>query len=117
MTFPNIPPKGINPIDGLDREQVALLLLASIALEELGLSHLINAEAEKLQGAVGTLVDDEGRLVNPNIKAGSLEDLLDANLVAGRMLRTIIKKEMLLQFKFENVMDFLATTSSEPDHS
>ncbi|MGG3467660.1 hypothetical protein ABES02_09285 [Neobacillus pocheonensis] len=60
MSFPNTPPEGINPIEGLDSEQVALLLLVSIAFEELGLAHLINTEAEKLQGAIGTLVDADG---------------------------------------------------------
>ncbi len=108
MTFPNIPANGINPIDGLDSEQVALLLLASIAFEELGLAHLINAEAEKVQGALGTLVDDGGTQINPNIVAGSLAELLQVNREVERMLKTIIKKEMLLQFKFENILDFLS---------
>ena len=112
MTFPNIP--DINPIDGLDEEQVALLLLASIAFEELGLAHLINSEAEKLQGAIGTLVDDHGKLVNPKIKADSLQELLKVNKSVEKMLQAIIKKEMLLQFKFENVLEFLEQID---DHS
>jgi hypothetical protein len=106
MSFPNIP-EDINPIEGLDSEQVALLLLASIAHEELALAHLINTEAEKLQGAIGTLVDDDGHLVNPDIKAEGLQELLNANKSVEKMLQTIVKKEMLLQFKFENVLDFL----------
>ncbi|MDN3017351.1 hypothetical protein PH210_14220 [Paenibacillus sp. BSR1-1] len=114
MSFPNIP-EDINPIEGLDSEQVALLLLASIAFEELGLAHLINAEAEKLQGVIGTLVDDDGDLINSDIKAESLEELLDANKSVERMLQTIVKKEMLLQFKFENVLDFLNQIDSSSD--
>ncbi|MFE4427359.1 hypothetical protein ACFRH9_09695, partial [Peribacillus butanolivorans] len=112
MTFPNTPPEGINPIEGLDSVQIALLLLASIAFEELGLAHVINAEAEKLQGAIGTLVDSNDELVNPLIRAGSLAELLAANREAEKMLRTIIKKEMLLQFKFENILEFLSTSTS-----
>ncbi|MFF5400325.1 hypothetical protein ACFY5J_24075 [Peribacillus butanolivorans] len=112
MSFPNIPPEGINPIDGLDSEQVALLLLVSIAFEELGLAHIINAEAEKLQGAIGTLVDANGDPINPFIQAGSLAELLAANREVEKMLRTIIKKEMLLQFKFENILEFLSTSTS-----
>jgi hypothetical protein len=108
MSFPNIPPGGINPIQGLDSNQVALLLLASIAFEELGLAHLINVEAEKLQGAIGTLVNESGQPVNPDIRAKSLAELLAANRQAEKMLRTIIKKEMLLQFKFENILEFLS---------
>ncbi|MFD4820718.1 proprotein convertase P-domain-containing protein [Peribacillus butanolivorans] len=109
MSFPNTPPEGINPIEGLDAGQIALLLLASIAFEELGLAHVINAEAEKLQGAIGTLVDANGDPINPFIQAGSLAELLATNREVEKMLRTVIKKEMLLEFKFENVLDLLAT--------
>ncbi|MFJ8247739.1 hypothetical protein ACIQ4Z_19790 [Peribacillus asahii] len=114
MTFPNIP--DINPIDGLDAQQVALLLLASIAFEELGLAHLINSEAEKLQGAIGTLVDDNDNLVNPDIKAESLQELLKVNKSVEKTLQSIIKKEMLLQFKFENVLDFLNQVDNNAPH-
>ncbi|MFD4820909.1 hypothetical protein [Peribacillus butanolivorans] len=109
MTFPNTPPEGINPIEGLDAGQIALLLLASIAFEELGLAHVINAEAEKLQGAIGTLVDENGDPINPLIQAGSLAELLEVNREVEKVLRTVIKKEMLLEFKFENVLDLIAT--------
>ena len=112
MTFPNTPPGGINPIEGLDAEQIALLLLASIAFEELGLAHVINAEAEKLQGAIGTLVHANGDPINPFIQARSLAELLEVNREVEKVLRTVIKKEMLLQFKFENVLEFLSTTTS-----
>ena len=112
MSFPNTPPEGINPIEGLDSNQVALLLLVSIAFEELGLAHLINTEAEKLQGAIGTLVNKNEQLVNPDIKAKSLAELLAANREVEKVLRTIIKKEMLLEFKFENILEFLSTTTT-----
>jgi hypothetical protein len=97
MSYPNIP--DINPIEGLDREQVALLLLASIALEELSLAHIMNAEAEKLQYALGTLLPNQMSIVT------DLDDLLDINRSVERTLRTVIKKEMLLQFKLEDVLD------------
>ncbi|ADC49804.1 hypothetical protein BpOF4_08730 [Alkalihalophilus pseudofirmus OF4] len=97
MSYPNIP--DINSFDGLDREQVALLLLASIALEELSLAHIMNAEAEKLQYALGTLLPGQTPIV------GDFEDLLTINRSVERMLRTVIKKEMLLQFKLEDVID------------
>jgi G3E family GTPase len=126
MTFPNIP-EDINPIEDLDREQVALLLLVSIAFEELGLAHIINAEAEKLQFALGTLNDDKDDKdhkdhehkhhdhkhhdhkhhdhKHPIVK--DLDDLLDINRSVERVLRTVIKKEIILQFKLEDVIDFL----------
>ncbi|ADC50063.1 hypothetical protein BpOF4_10040 [Alkalihalophilus pseudofirmus OF4] len=97
MSMSNIPP--INPIEGLDREQVALLLLASIAFEELSLAHIMNAEGEKLQYALGTLFDDQEPIVT------DLEGLLAVNRSVERTLRTVIKKEMLLQFKLEDIID------------
>ncbi|MBA2873215.1 hypothetical protein HNQ85_003559 [Anoxybacillus calidus] len=99
MTFPNIP-ENINPIEDLDKEQVALLLLASIAFEELGLAHIINAEAEKIQFALGTLNNSDSVVKD-------VVDLLDINRSVERVLRTVIKKEIILQFKLEDVVDFL----------
>ncbi|MCL6586930.1 MAG: hypothetical protein K6T72_10540 [Anoxybacillus sp.] len=99
MSFPNIP-EDINPIEGFDKEQVALFLLASIAFEELALAHVMNAEAEKLQFALGTLDDND-----PVVE--DLDDLLQINRSVERVLRTVVKKEMILQFKLEDVVDFL----------
>ena len=53
MSQANIP--NITPTITINRDDVINLLLASIALEELGLAHIINAEAEKIQYAIGTL--------------------------------------------------------------
>lgn len=46
MSFPNIP-DNISPAIDLPTDQIINLLLASIAFEELGLAHIINAAAEK----------------------------------------------------------------------
>lgn len=105
MSFPNLPEK-VSPIIDLDPEDVALLILASIAFEELALAHIMNAEAEKLQAALGTLHANSGPL------AQTLDDLLNTNGSVERMLRTVIKKEMLLQFKLEDIIDFLPTVTT-----
>jgi len=91
MSMPNIP--NITPNIDLEREDVTNLLLASIGLEEIGLAHIINAEAEKIQ-----------LVVKSNAK---LHDLLKIDHSVERMLRDVIKKEMLLQFKLEDVIDYL----------
>ncbi|ARK32712.1 hypothetical protein [Halalkalibacter krulwichiae] len=109
MGFPNLP-ENFGPINiDLEAEDIAFLLLLSIAFEELSLAHIMNAEGEKLQAALGTLVNDTGALIFPGPLADNLDDLLETNRSVERMLRTIAKKEMLLQWKFEDVIDFLGT--------
>lgn len=98
MGMPNIPNVDAN-ID-IDREDVINLLLASIAFEELGLSHLVNAEAEKIQFVLGTL---EGQVVPDD--PPSIDDLLAINRSVEQTLRSVIKNQMLLQFKLEDVLD------------
>ncbi len=80
------------------REQKEALtdLLESIALEETALAHLINAEAEKLQSIVCLI--KKGEI--------SLERVLELQKGVSKVMRTTIKKEILLQFKLEDVLDF-----------
>lgn len=99
MSFPNIP--NITPTISINRTDVINLLLASIALEELGLAHIINAEAEKLQFVIGTL---GGAHVTP-----SVADLIAIDQSVQTTLKEVIKKEMLLEFKLEEVTHIPAT--------
>ena len=104
MSFPNIPDVEAN-ID-ITIEDSVNLLLASIAFEELGLAHIINAEAEKIQFVLGTLDC-------PTLKtAPTIKDLLDIDQSVNRTLRNVIKKEMLLQFKLEDTISITTTSSS-----
>lgn len=50
MSQANIP--NITPSITISRDDALNLLLASIAIEELGMGHVINAEAEKIQYAL-----------------------------------------------------------------
>ncbi|MDT9027822.1 hypothetical protein [Rossellomorea yichunensis] len=103
MSQASIP--NITPIINLTIGQTVPLLLSSIALEELALAHLINAEAEKIQFVLGTLEGTQ-HLCSDHI---SLKDLLKVNHSVQRTLQGAIKKEMLLQFKLENILDTLVT--------
>lgn len=104
MSFPNIP--DVSPDINLDINDVISLLLASIAFEELGLAHIINAEAEKIQSVLGTLCGQTP--ANPTIS-----DLVAIDNSVGRTLRNVIKKEMLLDFKFENILTLSASRATK----
>ncbi|WP_280769469.1 hypothetical protein [Salipaludibacillus daqingensis] len=110
MSLPNLPE--ITPIEGLDAEQTALLLLASIASEEISIAHILNAEGEKIQAALGTLELPDGNILGPFVE--DLPGLLDINTNINRTLRTLVKKEMLLQFKLEDTLDFIGTLPPGP---
>lgn len=102
MSQANIP--NITPSISVTIGQTVPLLLSSIALEELALAHIMNAEAEKIQFVLGTLTPTTSTLEPPEV---SISNLLDVNLSVRRTLQDVIKKEMLLQFKFENVLDLV----------
>lgn len=99
MSFPNIP--NITPSISISRGDVINLLLASIALEELGLAHIVNAEAEKIQFVVGTLSGPHG--------TPSIADLIAIDQSVQTTLKDVIKKEMLLEFKLDEVLTIPVT--------
>lgn len=99
MGMPNIP--DIKPKIDITFDETIKLLLASIALEELSLAHIMNAEAEKIQEIVKC----------PS--GNKLEDLLKINKSVERVLRDVIKKEMLLEFKFENILELMETRKKD----
>ncbi|WP_144509082.1 hypothetical protein [Bacillus mycoides] len=99
MSQANIP--NITPTISITAGQTVPLILASIALEELALAHIINSEAEKIQFLLGTL--DTGVTPPPVTLSG----LLTLNNSVQQTLQTAIKQEMLLQFKLENVLDLV----------
>lgn len=98
--MPNIP--NIKPEINIDKDEVVNLLLASIGLEELGLAHIINAEGEKMQKALKALDSNDFCGMDKDV----VNDLLKLNDSVNKTLREITKKEILLQYKFENVLEF-----------
>lgn len=105
LSFPNIP--NITPTISLSVGQTVPLLLASIAFEELALAHIMNAEAEKLQFVLGTITPAPTTALTET--SVSISNLLDIDSSVQRTLRDVIKKEMLLEFKFENILDLIAS--------
>ncbi|MEI5906923.1 hypothetical protein WAK64_07610 [Bacillus spongiae] len=98
MGQPNFPDE-FNPLPVLDKNQTLLFLLATVGQEELALAHIMNAEGEKIQAAVAAFNDD----------CLTIEDLLEVNNNVNQTLKHVIKKEMLLQFKVENVLELFET--------
>lgn len=97
MSQPNIP--NITPEITVDREDAITLLLISIALEEIGLAHIINAEGEKIQYILGTLYGQGS--------TATLADLLSINESVQSTLEVILKKELLLQTKLKNIIEMI----------
>lgn len=95
MSQANIP--NITPTVTLTRAEALNLVLSSIALEELGLSHIINAEGEKIQYALGTL---------PGVTApvASITTIMDVNSSVRDVLGELIKKEWILINKLETTL-------------
>ncbi|MGL4992055.1 MAG: hypothetical protein ACRC57_13000 [Sarcina sp.] len=71
-------------------EQAKADLLESIALEETGLSHIINAEGEKIQAVIAM-----------SKNSTDATNLLAVNQSVQETLKVISKIEMLLQYKLE----------------
>lgn len=95
MSMPNIP--DMTPNVTVTREDSLNLILSSIGMEELSLAHILNAEAEKIQFVLGTLETSEG-------KAGTMVEIMQINKSANRMLRDVIKNQMLIGMKMEEVV-------------
>ena len=105
MSFPNVP--AVDASIDITLEDSLVLILASIAFEELGLAHIINAEAEKIQYILGT-IEGQSSLTPPP----TIEDLIDIDRSVDQTLKTIIKKEMLLQFKLEDVLTYSTSSTT-----
>ena len=98
MSQPGIP--DISPTITIERDQVLTLLLASIAVEEMGLAHILNAEGEKMQLAFAKS-QDEGICLN---------QIIEVNTGVERVIRSITRLQLLLAEKLENVVTLIGST-------
>lgn len=105
MSQANIP--NITPDITVTRDDAINLLLASIALEELGLAHIVNAEGEKIQYALGTIPGITG-------PGPSIPEIMGVNKSVRDTLDTVMKKELLLDSKLKSVIDLIGM-SDQPD--
>ena len=88
-TFPQIDPP-------LTREGSLNEIISSIAAEELSLSHILNAEGEKLQYVLGTL---------PGLgEAAAFEEVMDVNRSVQDTLSDVMEQQALLTAKLSAAM-------------
>lgn len=91
MSMPQFPPQPYRP----DLHLTIIDLLDSIALEEVALSHLLNAEAEKIQQFLRLV----SSCTHPDV-------VIDFSVIVNETLETVIMKEWLLLRKLEKVTRF-----------
>ena len=112
--MPNIP--DIKPDINIDRDKSIDLLIASVALEELALAHVVNSEAEKIQFVLGTLKkSDDNDDKKDNEKEPTIDELLEINKSVEKMLKKVIIKEIVLEFKLENAIDLIKPSENQED--
>lgn len=97
MSMPSFPPNGAD----MTREEALTMIIASIAMEELALSHILNAESEKLQYIIG----------KPN---ASSQEVLAVNKSVTSLVETINQNQMLLKSKLAQVLEFCPFPAPEP---
>ena len=82
------------------------LLLSSVAMEELSLSHIINAEGEKLQYVLGTLTNSEGDPITPPSNI-TISDILAINTSMNTTLNAVAENQILLTHKLKEIREML----------
>lgn len=89
-SFPSITPP-------ISREDALNQLIASVAYEELGISHILNAEGEKLQYILGTI---------PGLPEGpaTYQQVIDANASVSDLLNSSMELTYLLKNKLDLAM-------------
>lgn len=93
MSMPTFPDSG-----SISREDAVNHILTSIAMEELGLSHIINAEGEKIQYVLGTLPGVTG----PD---ATIDEILETNKSVKGILDSVVQNQLLLKAKMESALN------------
>lgn len=100
-TFPDMP-------ECCSVEKSVSQILTSIAMEEMGLSHIINSEGEKLQYVLGTLPN--GKALNPTIA-----EILETNESVKDTLGVISMNQAFLFGKMSSALNAYFKIRNSPD--
>lgn len=93
MSMPVLP----EPNPDFTQEQALTMILSSIALEEAALSHIMNAEGEKIQYI----------LSRTSCGSADVKDVLAVNKSAADLLELILQNQMILKNKMDKVLEHL----------
>jgi len=99
MSMPKFPEN-----TGLTREDAINQIISSIAMEELALSHILNAEGEKIQYVLGTLETQPPR-------PATIEEVLKTNDSVRKVIESASNSQMFLKAKMSEA---LAASSQTP---
>ena len=102
MSMPEFP----TPNPDMTSEQALTMILSSIALEEVALSHIINAEGEKIQH----VLHQAAKSCCP----GDTADILAVNRSVTNMLEMVMQNQLLLKTKMDRVLDYLPRPPCPP---
>lgn len=102
MSMPEFP----KPTPDFTQEQALTMILSSIALEEVALSHIINAEGEKIQYVLNQ--------TNCDGCSADLKDILAVNKSVTSLLEMVLQNQMVLRNKMERVLEYLPKPPSPP---
>lgn len=92
-------PQFPSPNPELTREQALNMILSSIAMEELALSHILNAQGEKLSHVLNGS-SCPGRSACP-------EDILAMNKSVTTLLEMVMQNQLILKIKMDRALEYL----------
>ena len=84
----------VSVVKPITRDDVINQIISSIAMEELALSHIINAEGEKIQYILNAV----------SSPTASVDDVLKVNSSVNQTLSAILQNQMLLNRKFKEAL-------------
>lgn len=99
MSMPEFP----LPNPDLTCEQALNMILSSIAMEELALSHILNAEGEKIQHVLG-ISSGTPRCLSCPADTG---EILAVNKSVTALLEMVMQNQLILKNKMEKVLEYL----------
>lgn len=98
MTRPHIP--NIMPTNKISRNHSVLMLLSSVAREDLALANIVHAEAAKIQHLAGML-----DTMNQEHYVSTLQEVWSGSALVQEIMHEVISHGMILHIKSKKVLE------------